>query len=108
MTNENEQQQDAEFPDNGDLAIEEGADKPAALPAPERPDRKGGAGIAWLALFAVGGVDPRLEAAISRAVSREMADFIRWNEMTHPMVICDNSATEMRASVEIYLAGCCY
>ena len=51
MTNENEQQQDAEFPDNGDLAIEEGADKPAALPAPERPDRKGGAGIAWLALF---------------------------------------------------------
>jgi hypothetical protein len=41
-------------------------------------------------------------------VSREMADFIRWNEMTHPMVICDNSAGEMRASVEIYLAGCCY
>jgi len=41
-------------------------------------------------------------------VSREMADFIRWNEMTHPMVICDNSAAEMRASVEIYLAGCCY
>ena len=34
-----------------ELAIEEGADKPAALPAPERPDRKGGAGIAWLALF---------------------------------------------------------
>jgi hypothetical protein len=37
-----------------------------------------------------------------------MADFIRWNEMTHPMVICDNSAAKMRASVEIYLAGCCY
>ena len=51
MTNENEQQQDAEFPDSEDLAVEESADKPAALPAPERPDRKGGAGIAWLALF---------------------------------------------------------
>jgi uncharacterized protein HemX len=51
MTNENEQQQDAEFPDTGDFATEESADKPAALPAPERPDRKGGAGIAWLALF---------------------------------------------------------
>ena len=51
MTNENEQQQDAEFPDTGDFATEESADKPAALPAPERPDRKVGAGIAWLALF---------------------------------------------------------
>ena len=51
MTNENEQQQDAEFPDSEDLAVEESADKPAALPPPERPERKGGAGIAWLALF---------------------------------------------------------
>ena len=51
MTNENEQPQDAAFPDDGDLALDESADKPAALPAPERPERKGGAGIAWLALF---------------------------------------------------------
>lgn len=51
MTNENEQQQDAEFPDNGELAADESVDQPAALPAPENPERKSGAGIAWLALF---------------------------------------------------------
>lgn len=51
MTNENEQQQDAEFPDNGELATDESVDQPAALPAPENPERKSGAGIAWLALF---------------------------------------------------------
>lgn len=51
MTNENEQPQDAEFPETGELVAEESEDRPAALPAPERSERKGGAGIAWLALF---------------------------------------------------------
>jgi uncharacterized protein HemX len=51
MTNEDKQQPDAEFPAAEDLAAEIGEDKPAALPAPERTDRKTGAGIAWLALF---------------------------------------------------------
>ena len=51
MTNENEQQQDAEFQETEDIVAEESEDKPAALPAPERKNGKGGAGIAWLALF---------------------------------------------------------
>ncbi|MBT8108668.1 MAG: uroporphyrinogen-III C-methyltransferase [Gammaproteobacteria bacterium] len=51
MTNENEQPQDAEFPETGELVAEESEDQPAALPAPERSKRKSGAGIAWLALF---------------------------------------------------------
>ena len=51
MTNEDEQQKDAEFPDTEELAAEEAAEKPAALPAPERKDRRNGGGIAWLALF---------------------------------------------------------
>ena len=51
MTNENEQQQDAEFQETEDIVAEESEEKPAALPAPERKNGKGGAGIAWLALF---------------------------------------------------------
>jgi uncharacterized protein HemX len=51
MTNEDEQQQDAEFPDPEDVVVADNEDKPAALPAPERPSRKGSGGIAWLALF---------------------------------------------------------
>ena len=51
MTNENEQQQDAEFQETEDIVAEESEEKPAALPAPKRNNGKGGAGIAWLALF---------------------------------------------------------
>ena len=51
MTNEHEQQQDAEFPDPEDVVVADNEDKPAALPAPERPSRRGSGGIAWLALF---------------------------------------------------------
>jgi uncharacterized protein HemX len=51
MTNENEQQQDAEFQETEEIVAEESEEKPAALPAPKRKNGKGGAGIAWLALF---------------------------------------------------------
>jgi len=40
-------------------------------------------------------------------VSREMADFIRWNEITNPALIYENLPEEM-ASVEIYLVGVYY
>ena len=51
MSNQDEQQQDAEFPDEEELAVEQIADEPPVLPAPEAPSRKGSGGIAWLALF---------------------------------------------------------
>jgi len=40
-------------------------------------------------------------------VGREMADFIRWNEITNPALVYENLPEEM-ASVEIYLVGCYY
>ena len=40
-------------------------------------------------------------------VSREMADFIRWNEITNPALIAENLPEEM-SSIEIYLVGCYY
>jgi uroporphyrin-3 C-methyltransferase len=53
MTNEDEQQRDAEFPDEEELVVDEAIDEPEALPAPEppAPAKKGSGGIAWLALF---------------------------------------------------------
>ena len=51
MSNENEQKQDAEFPDESELAVEESTDEQPALPAPEPAARKGSGGVAWLALF---------------------------------------------------------
>lgn len=40
-------------------------------------------------------------------VSREMADFIRWNEITNPALIYEDLPEEM-SSIEIYLVGCYY
>jgi len=40
-------------------------------------------------------------------ISREMAHFIRWNEMTHPMLVRDK-ADEAKASLEAYLVGIYY
>ncbi len=52
MSNEDEQK-DAEFPDEDELIVNEVADEPASLPAPETAvaEKKGSSGIAWLALF---------------------------------------------------------
>ncbi len=52
MSNEDEQK-DAEFPDEDELIVNEVADEPASLPAPETAvaEKKGSGGIAWLALF---------------------------------------------------------
>jgi uroporphyrin-3 C-methyltransferase len=53
MTNEDEQQKDAEFPDEEEMTVDEVLDEPEALPAPEAPapSKKGSGGIVWLALF---------------------------------------------------------
>ena len=40
-------------------------------------------------------------------VGREMAHFIRWNEITNPALIYKNLPEEM-ASIEVYLVGCYY
>lgn len=37
-------------------------------------------------------------------ISREMANFITWNQRIHPVLVCDRDPAGM-ASVEIYLAG---
>lgn len=53
MTKDDETQKDAEFPDEEELVVDEVADEPEALPAPEPATtvKKGSGGIAWLALF---------------------------------------------------------
>lgn len=53
MTDKDEHEQDAEFPDDDTLAVEETDTEPASLPAPEAAprQRRGAGGIAWLALF---------------------------------------------------------
>mgnify|MGYP001826346873 CR=1 FL=1 len=51
MSNQDEQQQDAEFPDESELAGEETNDEAPALPAPEKAKRKGSGAIAWIALI---------------------------------------------------------
>jgi uroporphyrin-3 C-methyltransferase len=53
MTNEDEQQKDAEFPDEEELAVDEEIEEPQALPAPDSPApaKKAPGGVAWLALF---------------------------------------------------------
>lgn len=110
MTNENEQQQDAEFPDNGDPAIEQSADQPAALPAPGRPDRKGGAGIAWLALFlalvAAAGVgymvvqDWRERAAAQQSANTVVELRNRLASSSDAMQALDDSLTELAGADE--------
>jgi uroporphyrin-III C-methyltransferase len=53
MTNDDKPQEDAEFPDEEDMAVDAAPNEPEALPAPEpaAPGKKGSGGIAWLALF---------------------------------------------------------
>jgi len=53
MTNDDKPQEDAEFPDEEDMAADEVLKEPEALPAPDSstPPRKGSSGVAWLALF---------------------------------------------------------
>jgi uroporphyrin-3 C-methyltransferase len=53
MTKNDEPQKDAEFPEEEELVVDEVADEPEALPAPEpvTTAKKGSGGIAWLALF---------------------------------------------------------
>jgi uroporphyrin-3 C-methyltransferase len=51
MSNQDEQQQDAEFPDESELAGEQTNDEAPALPAPEKAKRKGSGAIAWIALI---------------------------------------------------------
>ena len=46
MSDKDEQQQDAEFPDEAELAIEESTDETPALPAPEQAQRKGSDALA--------------------------------------------------------------
>ena len=38
-------------------------------------------------------------------VSREMNDFIRWNEITNPALIYED-ITEQVPSIDVYMAGC--
>jgi pimeloyl-ACP methyl ester carboxylesterase len=40
-------------------------------------------------------------------VSREIAGFMQWHRMTHPILVCD-TPPEDRIPLEIYLAGCNY
>jgi uncharacterized protein HemX len=51
MSNQDEQQQDAEFPDESELAGEQTNDEAPALPAPEKAKRKGSGAVAWMALI---------------------------------------------------------
>jgi len=53
MTNDDKTQEDAEFPDEQDIAVDDVIDETEALPAPEpsAPARRGSGGVAWLALF---------------------------------------------------------
>ena len=52
MTNENEQAQDAEFPEeNEELPVEAQEEETPALPPPEKAGRKGSSKVAWLALI---------------------------------------------------------
>jgi uroporphyrin-3 C-methyltransferase len=53
MANEDEQEKDAEFPDEEELAVDEEIEEPQALPAPDSPApaKKAPGGVAWLALF---------------------------------------------------------
>jgi uncharacterized protein HemX len=52
MTNDNEQPQDAEFPEEGqELAVEAQEEETPALPPPEKAVRKRSSGVAWLALI---------------------------------------------------------
>lgn len=52
MTNDNEQPQDAEFPEEGDgLPVEAHEEEAPALPPPEKAVRKRSSSVAWLALI---------------------------------------------------------
>jgi len=50
---DNDEREDAEFPDEEEFAVEETVDEPKALPEPEGPTAKkrGPGGVAWLALL---------------------------------------------------------
>jgi len=53
MTNDDKPLEDAEFPDEEEMTLDETPDEPEALPAPEpaASNKKGSGGVAWLALF---------------------------------------------------------
>lgn len=40
-------------------------------------------------------------------VSREVADFLQWHAMHHPVLVCETPPEEL-ATLELYLAGCYY